>query len=64
MYNSYNNGNFSYKRKDSRNFNETKPFDSNAFIRLKKDDGSIEQMTYGQAERLSLIHISEPTRPY
>ena len=53
MYNSYNNGNFSYKRKDSRNFNETKPFDSNASIRLKKDDGSIEQMTYGQAERLA-----------
>lgn len=53
MYNSYNKGNFSYNRKDSRNFNETKPFDSNASIRLKKDDGSIEQMTYGQAERLA-----------
>ena len=53
MYNSYNKGNFSYKRKDSRNFNETTPFDSNASIRLKKDDGSIEQMTYGQAERLA-----------
>ena len=53
MYNSYNKRNFSYKRKDSRNFNETKPFDSNASIRLKEDDGSIEQMTYGQAERLA-----------
>lgn len=53
MYKSYNNGNFGYKRKDARDFNETKTFDSNAAIRLKKDDGSIEQMTYGQAEKLA-----------
>ena len=53
MYKSYNNGNFGYKRKDARDFNETKTFDRNASIRLKKDDGSIEQMTYGQAEKLA-----------
>ena len=53
MYKSYNNGNFGYKRKDARDFNETKTFDRNATIRLKKDDGSIEQMTYGQAEKLA-----------
>ncbi len=53
MYKSYNNGNFGYKRNDARDFNETKTFDRNASIRLKKDDGSIEQMTYGQAEKLA-----------
>lgn len=53
MYKSYNNGNFGYKRNDARDFNETKNFDRNASIRLKKDDGSIEQMTYGQAEKLA-----------
>lgn len=53
MYKSYNNGNFGYNRKDARDFNETKTFDRNASIRLKKDDGSIEQMTYGQAEKLA-----------
>ena len=53
MYKSYNNGNFGFKRKDARDFNETKTFDRNASIRLKKDDGSIEQMTYGQAEKLA-----------
>ena len=53
MYKSYNNGNFGYKRKDTRNFNETNTFDRNASIRLKKEDGSIEQMTYGQAEKLA-----------
>ena len=53
MYKSYNNGNFGYKRNDARDFNETKTFDRNASIRLKKDDGSIEQMTYGQAEKMA-----------
>lgn len=53
MYKSYNNGNFGYNRKDARDFNETKTFDRNASIRLKKDDGSIDQMTYGQAEKLA-----------
>lgn len=53
MYKSYNNGNFGYKRKDVRDFNETNTFDRNASIRLKKEDGSIEQMTYGQAEKLA-----------
>lgn len=53
MYKSYNNGNYGFKRKDAKEFTETKTFDRNATIRLKKDDGSIEQMTYGQAEKLA-----------
>jgi translation initiation factor IF-3 len=53
MYKSYNNGNYGYKRRDFKDFNETKTFDRNADIRLKKEDGSIEQMTYGQAETLA-----------
>ena len=53
MYKSYNNGNYGFKRRDARDFNETKTFDRNSSIRLKKDDGSIEQMTYGQAEKLA-----------
>lgn len=53
MYKSYNNGNYGFKRRDARDFTETKTFDRNASIRLKKDDGSIEQMTYGQAEKLA-----------
>lgn len=53
MYKSYNNGNYGFKRRDAKEFTETKTFDRTATIRLKKDDGSIEQMTYGQAEKLA-----------
>lgn len=53
MYKSYNNGNYGFKRRDAKEVTETKTFDRNASIRLKKDDGSIEQMTYGQAEKLA-----------
>ncbi len=52
MYKSYNNGNYGFKR-SSKDFTETQTFDRNASIRLKKDDGTIEQMTYGQAETLA-----------
>lgn len=52
MYKSYNNGNYGFKR-SAKDFTETQTFDRNASIRLKKDDGTIEQMTYGQAETLA-----------
>ena len=52
MYKSYNNGNYGFKR-SAKESTETQTFDRNASIRLKKDDGTIEQMTYGQAETLA-----------
>ncbi len=52
MYKSYNNGNYGFKR-SAKESTETQTFDRNASIRLKKDDGTIEQMSYGQAETMA-----------
>lgn len=53
MYKPYNTPNHGFKRGYSRDFNNAKKFDCDAQINLKKDDGTIERMTYGRAEQIA-----------